>query len=229
MRKGLTLLELLVAMAVFGLLMGAALGVVVSSGRVEAGARSLGLLSDRATFLATVLLRDLYPVGYGLSSGVVLRVNPGVGGGEDEVVASYLCEAGMEERCPVGGAWTTAYKGASGNLLWAGCRGQGCALAYAEAEGGLEVFRLAYLANGVWTRGSLVVDLSASPPKVQVLALYFRLKGERRTGSTFFPGASVSFPAGLSLTTFGLSEGSQGDGFPRAERLVVVWTPNLAR
>lgn len=228
MKRGFTLVELLVAVAVFALLLGTTLAVLLSSSRVEGKARAVGALSGRASLVATVLLRDLYPVGYGLSSGVALRVNVGAMG-EDEVVARYLCEGGMEERCPVGGVWTTAYKGEGGSLLWGGCQGGGCSPAYEEMEGGVEVFRVALFSGGAWARRSVTVDLSTGNSGVQALAFYLRLKGERRTGGEFAPGESVNFPQGLSLETFGLRSGRLADGFPRAERLVVVWTPNLER
>jgi|GEM_PF-141798 len=248
MRRGFTLVELLVTVAVLALLLGIAARSLSASTLLERRVRPQALLADEASLLASALSRELFVVGYGMDSGTALDLKKGTAQGEEDALTlRYACEAGMEGLCfaeGVGRVKAVRYK-AEGGILSAGiclspaatglpaCGTDGLPVLGRALEGEVEAFRVAYRApGGGWTRGNRTVTMASGTPgdKVAAVAVYIRLKGKAKTGArAFTPGASLAFPDGLSLSTFGLSNTALTDGYPRAERLVVTLTPNLGK
>ncbi|MDW8018264.1 MAG: prepilin-type N-terminal cleavage/methylation domain-containing protein [Thermus sp.] len=244
MRRGFTLAELLVTLAVMGVLVLFALRALMASASLERGQRPLLALSEEASLLASVLSRELFVAGYGLTSGTALSLTSG-GSSEDTLSFRYACESGMEGLCfsqGVNRVKGVTYRVNSGVLQGGFCLdpdpqgfpacNNGLPTNLGQAlEARLEAFRVAYRSGGNWTRGNLTVSMGASgaSPKVEALAIYFRFRGEGRGPASFTPGGSVAWRDGLSLSTFGLGDAPLTDGAPRAERLVVVLTPNLNR
>ncbi|MEZ0348092.1 MAG: prepilin-type N-terminal cleavage/methylation domain-containing protein [Thermus sp.] len=246
MRRGFTLVELLVTVAVLALLLAIAARSLSASALVERRVRPEALLADEASLLASALSRELFVAGYGMNAGDALGLQAG-GTGEDTLLLRYACEAGMEGLCfaqGVGKTKAVRYRVESGALVGGICfvpAATGLPACGTDdlppmgraLEGEVEAFRVAYRApGGGWTRGNRTVTMASGTPgdKVAAVAVYIRLKGKAKTGArAFTPGASLAFPDGLSLSTFGLSNTALTDGYPRAERLVVTLTPNLGK
>ncbi len=237
MRKpGFTLLELLIALAILGLLLTAVLGFTASTGRVERGARARALLAEDLSLAATVLAREAYLAGYRVQGE-----GASLAGGR--LLFRFLCEKseegeegkkGMEAYCSqgsMGKVRTVGYEVRGGTLYWGTCHDPGCAPAINNpVMDGVEAFLFAYQAGGGWTASPVTVSLGAggATPRVQALAFYLLARAPVRTGApAFTPGSAVEWPPGLR-SVFPLPT-PPADGHPRAERLVVVQTPNLAR
>jgi len=247
MRRGFTLVELLVTVAVLALLLGIAARSLSASALLERRVRPQALLADEASLLASALSRELFVAGYGMDSGTALDLKKGTAQGEEDALTlRYACEAGMEGLCfaeGVGRVKAVRYK-AEGGILSAGiclspaatglpaCGTDGLPVLGRALEGEVEAFRVAYRPpGGGWTRDDRTTSMSSGVPqaKVAAVAVYFRLRGKGTGAQAFTPGAGLAFPDGLSLSTFGLSSAALSDGRPRAERLVVALTPNLSK
>lgn len=246
MRRGFTLVELLVAVAVLGLLLVVAASALSSSALVERRTRPQALLADEASLLASALSRELFVAGYGMASGVALDLQQGTSG-EDALTLRYACESGMEGLCFAGGVGKTkaVRYAVAGSALQGGicfspsaaglpsCGTDGLPSLGRALEAEVEALRVAYRdPAGSWARANRTATMASGVPnnKVAAMAVYFRLKGKARTGGqSFTPGSGLAFPDGLSLTLFGLSDTALTDGYPRVERLVVALTPNLSK
>ncbi|MEN2982642.1 MAG: hypothetical protein ABDH20_08995 [Thermus sp.] len=130
------------------------------------------------------------------------------------------------------------YRVGNSTLYWGVCRDSDCSNFRINnpVMDGIEAFRIAYRSGGSWIRQNL--SATASPtgvtPKVEMVAIYLLARSTLRTGARgFSPGSTVDWyvaPDGTGLKgVLALPTGRPGDGYPRAERLVVVQTPNLAR
>jgi prepilin-type N-terminal cleavage/methylation domain-containing protein len=231
-RSGFTLVELLLALAILGVLLGAALGLLQSSAQVERGERALSSLAQEVGLAATALAREAYLAGYGLGAGTPLAL-----GGA--LTLRFLCDSGMEPYCSqdtMGRTRAVAYE-LRGETLYYGACADPCTPSITNPVlDGVERFRVAYRSGGAWSAAPLTVTLSSSgaSPKVEMLALYLAARSPlaARAGS-FTPGRGVDWsaaPDGEALKSLLLSGyAPPGDGRPRAERLVVVGTPNLNR
>ncbi|GBD18237.1 MAG: prepilin-type N-terminal cleavage/methylation domain-containing protein [Thermus sp.] len=232
---GFSLVELLVALAILGLLLGAVLAFTQSSSRLERGQRALALLAEDLSLTATVLAREVYLAGYQMQAG-----NPLVVQGGNTLTLRFFCEGGMEIFCStatMNQVRTVQYKLDGGTLYWGVCPGVTCTpTATHPVLDGVLHFRIAYLSGGNWSATDLTVNAGpqGTNPKVEALALYLLVQSPLRTGARgFTPGDTIAWttvPNGNSLKAqLDLPSSAGGDGRPVAERLVLVQTPNLMR
>lgn len=234
-RLGFTLLEILVALAILGILLGAVLAFTQSSSRLERGQRALALLAEDLSLTATVLAREVYLAGYQIQAG-----NPLVVQGGNTLTLRFFCEGGMEIFCStatMNQVRTVRYKRDGGTLYWGVCPGVICTptTTHPVLDGVLH-FRIAYLSGGNWSTTDLTVNAGpqGTNPKVEALALYLLVQSPLHTGAgSFTPGYTIAWntvPNGNSLKAqLDLPSSAGGDGKPVAERLVLVQTPNLMR
>lgn len=248
-KGGFTLVEVLVALAILGLLLGVVLALTQGSARLERNQRALALLAEDLSLTATVLAREVYLAGYKVSSGTPLALT--TTSGSDEIRLLFFCDpknptdpkdTGMEIYCStdtINAVRRVGYRLADGTLYWGACKDSNCTnfqMNHPVMEG-VEAFRVAYRSGGNWSRDTLTVSAgtSGNNPKVEMVAIYLLARSPLRTGaSRFTPGSTVEWstaPDGASLQgVLGLgSLTPSNDGHPRAERLVVVQTPNLMR
>jgi len=244
-RQGFTLVELLVALGILSLLLGVVLAFTQSSARLERTQRAQALLAEDLSLTATVLAREVYLAGYKVSSGNPFILTAGTSNDDkDEIVLRFFCETDtdMELYCSsrtMGAVRRVAYRLANQTLYWGACKDGDCANFQAShpVMDGVEVFRVAYRSGGSWSRSEVRVSASASGnnPKVEMVAVYLLARSPVRTGApAFTPGSTVDWsavPDGDALrSVLGLGALTlTQDGHPRAERLVAVQTPNLAR
>lgn len=238
MRRGLSLLELLVALAIFSIILLVTAGFLASSQRAEQQQRASGLLAEDVRVAAVMLEREVYLSGYRASGQTALTLRDG---DYDALTLRFWCEPGMELWClpnDMGSYRTSGYRVSSAQrLLWGRCNPTAgvCELSDSHINGPLvervEAFRIAYLHNGSWRRGPLNVTLNdqGEPSSaIEALAVYLRASDPTSRGAPpFRPGSTVSFPPGLSLATFGLSDAPLADGRTRLETLIIISTPNL--
>ncbi|GAA5335469.1 MULTISPECIES: prepilin-type N-terminal cleavage/methylation domain-containing protein [Thermus] len=231
MRRAFTLLEVLLSLAILGLLLSAMLATTQSTLRLERTQRALALLSEELSLTAMVLAREASLAGYRLETGTPLVLS-------GSLLLRFLCDDGMEIYCSsesMGKVRTVGYAFRDGTLYWGTCTGEACAPTLNQpVMDGVEAFRLAYRSGGSWASGNLSVTLSqgGANPKVEALALYLAARSPWRTGARpFTPGSQVDWEKapglGRDLLLSGYSPPQ--DGHPRAERLVVVAMPNLVR
>ncbi|GLV47335.1 general secretion pathway protein GspJ [Thermus sp. LT1-2-5] len=231
---GLTLLELLLSLAILGLLLGAVLAFTQSTARLERHGRALAQLNGELSLTALVLSREASLAGYRLGEGTALELSPGVEG--DRLILRFFCDTGMELYCSrtnMNGVRTVGYRLSQGTLYWGACRGSCEPSLVHPVMDEVEVFRVAYRTDA-WQRGSLSVEQTpqGASPKVAMLALYLLARSPIRTkASPFTPGSTVDWGQTPDLDRELLlrDHTPPPDGHPRAERLVVVHTPNLWR
>lgn len=230
MKRGLTLIEVLVSLAVLGILLAAGATALVGTGRGYRLERERLALAEEAGFWAEVLAREVRLAGY-LLPDKGAEVSTGV---QDTLLLRYACEGEMEAVCGPGASGrvrVSLYGKDGGFLAWAGClEGLDCPASLegrAASRVGLEVFRVAYQKDGTWMRGSLTAGRGAEP--VEGIALYLRFVGREASGQPpFVPGSGAGWVPGLGPEAFGLDTTPIGDGRARVERVVAVKTPNLA-
>ncbi|MDM7324170.1 MAG: prepilin-type N-terminal cleavage/methylation domain-containing protein [Thermus sp.] len=239
MRKtlGFSLIELLVALTILGLLLGVVLGFTQTSSRLEKRQRALALLAEDLSLTATVLAREVYLAGFRLQTGNALEIS---GNGSPTLTIRFFCEPGMELYCPTTSMNSTrsvSYRLQSSTLYWGACSGENCQpTADNPVSEGVLVFRIAFHSGAGWSKSPVVVNTSVTgaTPRIQAVAIYLLVQSPLRVGGTrFTPGSTVTWdtvPDGSTLESILVSGiDSLNDNYPLAERLVVIQTPNLSQ
>ncbi len=239
MRKplGFSLIELLVALAILGLLLGVVLGFTQTSSRLEKRQRALALLAEDLSLTATVLAREVYLAGFRLQTGEALEIS---GGESPTLTIRFFCEPGMELYCPTTSMNSTrsvSYKLQSSTLYWGACSGESCTpAANNPVLEGVLAFRIAYRSGASWSKSPVVVNTSATgaTPRIQAVAIYLLAQSPLRIGGTHLtPGSTVTWNTLLDgnnlRSTLLESVNSPNNNYPLAERLVVIQAPNLSQ
>lgn len=224
---GLGLVELLVVLALLGLLLPLTLALTRLAEGQERRQRILALMSEDLSLAGLALAREAELAGYRVEAGEVLEVGP------EGLWLSFFCERGMEAYCPreaLERVRTVGYSLRAGRLLYGACNEEGCDPSLVNPVlDGVEAFKVAYRQGGVWRQGEISL-WAGRAPGVEMLAFYLLVRAPYRAGGPgLVPGQALSWPPGLSPRRMGLPPGPLEGGYPRAERLLLVPTPNLAR